>query len=130
MGLPGVKKHASKGNGVVRLKPPTRSFILLTETLFTSTSTKHRLSSLAMKPSTIFSPTHRNSASHRGQQYECRLDQDLTEFLRRGERLYWNRSIPRTERHSLKEDVSARDITLILSATLIVPLKRVFRCTV
>src|SRR5215467_2393167 len=43
---------------------------------------------------------------------------------------YWNRSTPRIGKPSRKGDVSLRDITSILSATLIAPLKRVFRYTV
>src|SRR4029450_2250647 len=107
-----------------------RSFTLVTEASFTLTGIKHQLSSLAMKPSTTFGPTHRNSVSRREQRYGGRTDQDLTEFLPRGETLYWNRSIPRIGKHSLKGNVSARDITSILLATLTAPLKRVFRYTV
>src|SRR6266436_467875 len=126
----GANKHASRGNGVVRLTSPTRSFTLVTEASFTSTGIKHQLSSLAMKPSTTFSPTHRNSVSRPEQRYGCHTDQDLTAFLPRGETLYWNRSIPRIGKHSLKAGVSARDITSILLATLTAPLRRVFRYTV
>jgi hypothetical protein len=81
-----------------------------------------------MKPSRIFSPTRENSVS-RHRRYACRLDSELTEFLPHGERLYWNRSISIIDGHSLKGDVSARDITSILSVTLLAPLKRAFRYT-
>src|SRR2546425_9332317 len=128
--LRGANKRASRGNGVVRLTSPTRSYTLVTEASFTSTGIKHQLSSLAMKPSTTFSPTRRNLGSRREQRYGCRTDQDLTEFLPRGGTLYWNRSIPRIGKHSLKAGVSATDITSILLATLTAPLKRVFRYTV
>src|SRR5262249_43021021 len=112
--LRGVNKHASRGNGVDRLTSPTRFFTLVTEASFTLTGIKHQLSSVAMKPSTTFSPTHRNSASRPEQRYGCRTNQDLTAFLLRGETLYWNRSIPRIGKHSLKGGVWARDITSIL----------------
>src|SRR4029453_15926239 len=69
--LRGANKHASRGNGVDRLTSPTRSFTLVTEASFTSTGIKHQLSSVAMKPSTTFSPTHRNSASRPEQRYGC-----------------------------------------------------------
>src|SRR5262249_9496333 len=126
-GFTWCQQHASRGNGVDRLTSPTRSFTLVTEASFTSTGIKHQLSSVAIKPSTTFSPTHRNSASRPEQRYGWRTNQDLTAFLLRGETLYWNRSIPRIGKHSLKGGVWARDITSILLATLTAPLRKVFR---